>query len=386
MRTYGVGIRKIFCSFLLLLISACSEKEREISPLLDDVFSENCEISEAPDRIQVSATRATETLNILFVLGIQKTWPFQKNQNPVRDSVPDAFKRFRRHRALELTAELVNKSGSISIPAHLSGLLTYDNDFKWRDDPSHFFVDIPDLSDTFADEYLVALNQFYQDANVAAFLSDHIAIYQGATSEAAANLPSIEDVQFAAAYFGAPKAAYCARVSLAFYSMAVSIDGSMDRDDLALMVLGPMTDIWPHEPFFDEASSGYTSKRILRDLTFHEFGHSFFELPDTLISDSEVLFPLIQDTMRENRYGSWDIALDEHIVRAAEIRLWELLGEPNIAEQKRRENAAFSYLATVEDLLIDYENARDTYPTLDAYLPKLVAELVARTEHTPPVR
>ena len=104
---------------------------------------------------------------------------------------------------------------------------------------------------------------------------------------------------------------------------------------------------------------GFADQEKLRELSVHEFGHSFVnpiiaKLPDSLFIKTERLFEPIKSAMSDQGYNTWKVCVYEHFVRAGEIIIAEKVGKNKNAEK----------------LLADYQGKRQFN-----YIPEIIIEL-----------
>jgi hypothetical protein len=119
----------------------------------------------------------------------------------------------------------------------------------------------------------------------------------------------------------------------------------------------------------------------IASLVSHEFAHLFVnrlvEAHAETVAELAPLFEPIADVMARQAYPRWEIALNEHLVRAVVIRL--LLerdgAEAAEAETERQEARGFRYVRALAARLEDYERARDRYPAFADFYPVILAEL-----------
>jgi hypothetical protein len=116
---------------------------------------------------------------------------------------------------------------------------------------------------------------------------------------------------------------------------------------------------------------GFGDQRRLRELSTHEFGHSFVnpvidQLPAALIAQTEKLYAPIRDEMTRQGYNDWKSCLYEHFVRAGEIIIAENLNNREDAERLRQDyvgNRKFMYLPLlVEELQKHKRGEVPSYP------------------------
>lgn len=134
----------------------------------------------------------------------------------------------------------------------------------------------------------------------------------------------------------------------------------------------------------EEASCGFDRPEQLAKLAMHEFGHSFvnhaLESPRHKgpITRFAALYAAERATGQMG-YEDW-ICVAEHIIRACEIRIALVAGQPESAArllQHNIEQHAFHYLPAIVEALDDYEQNRSRYPSLSAFVPTLMQTLDA---------
>jgi hypothetical protein len=110
----------------------------------------------------------------------------------------------------------------------------------------------------------------------------------------------------------------------------------------------------------------------------HEFSHSFVNpatapLHDRFRVAGEAIYPLVEREMRAQAYGSWETLVNESLVRASVARYVRTHAGDSAAAVEVAAQRARGFLWTDElfELLADYEGDRGTYPTLDAFLPRV---------------
>jgi hypothetical protein len=112
----------------------------------------------------------------------------------------------------------------------------------------------------------------------------------------------------------------------------------------------------------------------------HEFNHSFVNYLTTarkeeLRKSGEKIFSTVRYEMNNQAYGDWETMINEAIVRASVIKYMkdhnfdESEIEVEISEQ---EESGFLWITELVSELENYGNQRQTYSTLESYLPKLI--------------
>jgi hypothetical protein len=111
---------------------------------------------------------------------------------------------------------------------------------------------------------------------------------------------------------------------------------------------------------------GFADEKHIRELSVHEFGHSFTnpvlnKIPAQLFTETAVLFDTIKTAMEDQGYNNWISSVYEHFVRAGEVIIARNLG----------------HTADAEKLQAYYINGRKFI-----YLPLIIEEL-QKYDHTP---
>jgi len=111
----------------------------------------------------------------------------------------------------------------------------------------------------------------------------------------------------------------------------------------------------------------------------HEFGHSYCNpLVDKYMKDfssfGEKYFPRIEKQMKGQAYASWQTMMRESLVRACEVRYAMANDGREKAEQIANYHISrgFHWTKELSELLGQYEEQRDKYQALDAFMPEVV--------------
>lgn len=142
-------------------------------------------------------------------------------------------------------------------------------------------------------------------------------------------------------------------------------------------VPNPVLGVWDINMFVNPTPK---TLEIYIPLTMHEYLHSFCNpLIDKYYSKLEepgkVIFPKSAELLTESHYGNWRIALYESLVRASEIvflhsdDFYNYLVESHI---RGNEIEGFYWIRGLYEVLLEYESDRETYPTLDSFMPRVV--------------
>lgn len=120
------------------------------------------------------------------------------------------------------------------------------------------------------------------------------------------------------------------------------------------------------------------STEAIRYIVWHEFSHSFVNPTTEKYIDEiniyEDLFLKIEKQMNSQSYPTWEICVNEHIVRAITARLVYLdQGQEAYDAIITNERAnGFYYIPALCESLSVYEKNRDVYPTFESYYHELI--------------
>lgn len=119
------------------------------------------------------------------------------------------------------------------------------------------------------------------------------------------------------------------------------------------------------------------AERLMGEV-WHEFGHSVIN-PLTrehwaAVERYEGLYDPIADQMRRWAYGSWEQAVNEHIIRAIETRLTGRIFGPEAGARERRMHVerGFRHLDALLERLDTYEASRNRFPTIAGFYRQFV--------------
>jgi hypothetical protein len=213
------------------------------------------------------------------------------------------------------------------------------------------------------------LRTFYTDAGFGSYLQEHQKDYDAMVAGVKGVLP--HGVPGALrAYYGTGHAAYVVVVS-AFsgnYALTLEEDGwtcavAVISGSLLRSSGNPASGLWT--------------------LLIHEWSHTLvkpaLDLNAPMIASYAHLYPAIANDMMSGgqAYASWRIAVEEHIIRAAEARMVLALGGTAEAEAvlARNEKLGFRYIRLFYNRLADFEGDRRTFPTFVDFVPRLLSAL-----------
>jgi hypothetical protein len=221
-----------------------------------------------------------------------------------------------------------------------------------------------------ATRFIDAMNGLYREVNFDAYLRQHQKKYENALEQVKSGLPGDHFIAAMEKFYGQQFGSYTLVPSLTIPAgMGFGVRHQWEGKKHIFNVFGA----FGPQAFRVGArlDMGFGDQRRLRELSTHEFGHSFVnpvidQLPAALIAQTEKLYAPIRDEMTRQGYNDWKSCLYEHFVRAGEIIIAENLDNREDAERLRQDyvgNRKFLYLPLlVEELQKHKRGEVPSYP------------------------
>lgn len=218
--------------------------------------------------------------------------------------------------------------------------------------------------------FLGGLNTFYQQIDFNQYLIDSKKYYDKAIEEVRKGLPTTDFISAMEGFYKNKFDSYTLVPSLTIpKGMGFGVRYSSDSKTHIFNVFGALD----FQQFLntDDLQMGFTDKQRLRELSVHEFGHSFVnpsvdKLPEKMITDTEPLLEPIRLAMSNQGYNTWRASLYEHFTRAGEIMIAEKIGDMAGAKKLLNEylqERQFKYIPTILIELRKYDSGQ--YKTYD---------------------
>ena len=223
-----------------------------------------------------------------------------------------------------------------------------------------------------AREFLTALRQFTVDTKFEEFLKSQQPLYDLTNRRFRAFVEANADMSWFDRFFGAkahPKFVFVPALVNGPSNYGPSIVAEDESEELyAILGVGRVDS--DGQPQFTSGSTG---------TLVHEFVHSYANplidrSGEKLEAAGSKLYGAVRQAMNRQAYGSGGTVLYESLVRASTVRY---LIDHNGAEAGQRavrdeEANAFLWTGELVELLGQYEKDRTTYPTLEAFMPRVV--------------
>lgn len=207
-----------------------------------------------------------------------------------------------------------------------------------------------------ANLFLEGLNAFSKEIEFNSYLSRSKKYYQKVIEEITEGLPNSSFINIMESFYMNDFNNYILVPSLTIpKGMGFGIKINKDNNTIVYNVFGALG----HQEFDNDEKliMGFANEKKLRELSVHEFGHSFVnpviaQLPDSLFTNTKNLFEPLKSVMSDQGYNTWKVCIIEHFVRAGEILIAEKLGE------------------NAKELILEYEQSRQF-----KYIPEILIEL-----------
>lgn len=330
--------------------------------------------SQAPP-ITVRVDSRVELLSLIFRLAGAPEYDMCRLEG-YEAEMDRAFGRFNDHAAVQLAGELRERHGigfdavvsfalSATPPPSLVERVPFGPngeglaDKRWHGPHAAVFLD--------------AVRRFSRDSGFPEFIAKQHALYSATEGRLQALVEERMSLDWYHRFFGEPAGAD-------FIVIPGMCNGSANfgptlrlpngREEL-YAILGVTRSDAEGIPVFDA--------RLLPTLV-HEFAHAFIKPfvqrhREELATAGNRLFPHVSSTMATQAYGSWDIVIEESLVRAAVVRYLRGTGDAAGAARELRENLGlgFVWIEDLDRLLHQYEQQRDRIRQFDQFAPQMVS-------------
>lgn len=326
-----------------------------------------------PCTLQINIDPRTELLAVVqYLAGYGQRFPLLTDFDlSYKAEIETAFQTFRGHPAVTLFDQMSSTFHADAPPAamfHLSEPPVLAVEVPFTD----YLVKRAGGTDRL-EQFIVALRDFAQESLFMDFYRAHSTFYATILEPMVSQLSEVDDVAILEQYFGMQQHNYTL-ILAPLFSGNSAYDARICRADSQFDLYGiagaaGMDE--KHHPVFDEPAH-------MRSLLWHEFAHAFVnpltEQHLDAVNQYQALFGTVAERMTQYGYGSWEITVNEHIVRAVTVRLKTLvLGESKGQAGLEQELAwGFAYTSRIVECLKQYETQRACFPAFRDFYPELI--------------
>jgi hypothetical protein len=291
------------------------------------------------------------------------------------DAVDKHFASFRDHRAIK-TARRLRETRGVSYDA-VAGMAVHISDVVQLKERISF--DHPDcrLDNRWqpkeARAFLKDARKFVKDTGFEEFMGQQEIYFTAAAIRMNELVTRRAYLTWFDSFFGPrPNARYEVIVGLlnggGNYGCSVRLaDGSED--------ITPVIGVWR----IDSNGLPEFSNSVIPTL-IHEFCHPYVnptveKFARPLENSGRRIHATCAETMRSQAYTNWQTVLCESLVRASVVRYMRAndTRRKALAEIREQHDRGFVWVEDLSNLLAEYEKHRDQYPTLEAFMPRIVA-------------
>jgi hypothetical protein len=336
--------------------------------LIACVFGQNIQpVERQVGKLKISIDPRMELLSAIQILS--------EYQNIVRTSeysksILDYFGSFSSSKAILMTNRLLqNQKFSYDAPVALMLHFSQVPELKQSTTYSTYLLERGGGKENL-DYYISEIQNFVLESDFTKFWKSKEEFYRKIIDLTFSELGNLDLVKTLEDYFNETQNSYNIIISPSFRGgYGPSIPGTNGKLDIYSCI----------SPTSIKDGIPYLSKDGLSYYVLHEFGHSFVnpessKYTERIQSNSKLFGPIMSD-MSKMAYGSWSICVNEHILRAAHIRMKSLSSDQvNISNLINQEKSnRFIYIEPLLKKLVVFEKQRDQNKiTFSEFFPRII--------------
>lgn len=316
--------------------------------------------------VEAGVDRRAELIAIIFRMAGSPEY----NKGAVRDYVRDVdeyFGRLRDHPAVRYATALRTNRG-IGYDAPMNLALYLDTAFAL--DGRIPFSDIdPRWTRDDALEFIKRIKDFSAEGNFDAFYRAHADLYRAIEAEA----KDLIDSSFRSDWF---EKFFRSQPRPKFKVVLCPLNGRYNYG--AHRRIGGASEHYCFKGIEESIWTGYLTDDALGTFA-HEFIHSYVnplvDLHATELEESaKRIYSRVENSLKRHGYGHWKIMLYESITTAIDLHYRTDTGINSIQRSlriARNERMGFFYLRDLFELIREYRNNPDLFPTFESFVPRL---------------
>ena len=280
------------------------------------------------------------------------------------------FVDYKEHQAVQYFAKIMDRFNYEKPP---TTCLYIEKDFSINSDYENSFLSTYNPADI--EGFRDVMEQFCVDTKFNDFFKSHQSFYNETIETYSNALPTWDVLQAMETYYGTSMAEYNIVLVPLFSG---GFGPYIDKDDGRHLysIIGPSS-AYENIPLFG-------NEAWITELIIHEWGHSFVPIAGDSamvqeVERSEYLLEPIREKMSLLAYNHWDVVYEELVLRAAVIditvRSSGVAAETLLQVQR---NQGFIYIDDVYQVLQDYNNNRERYPTFDVFVQIITDYLIEK--------
>lgn len=342
---------------LLMFIASFNMHAQTIEPVKKEI-----------GRLIISIDPRIEALSAIQAIS---SYPLIKRKGDYYDKVYNHFNSYSDLTAVSLTSKLYKEHGFgfdrpvtfmlyLSQPKELEKIADYKGNFIGKKGEEEIL-----------NHYRESIKEFIDKSNFEKFWNNNIELYNKIIECTIEDSYKVDWIKALEDYYNQSQNSY----NIILNPLNIGGYGpSMEADNGELNLYNICT-----TDTISEDGIPYLGKDNFAPFAWHEFSHSFVaplidQYVDEVNKSSHLLEPL-REVMRKQAYETWEICVEEHIVRAVVIRLYSLyLGEEMTKKQLQyEEDKNFIYIEPLIEKLKEYESLKKSSDiTFAEFFPELI--------------
>ena len=310
-------------------------------------------VERSVEKLHISIDPRMELLSTIQLLS---NYRFIDRDIPYSKKIIKNFKSFKTQDAVKMTNTLLKKYGfSYDAPVEFMLYLSQPPELKLNLPFSDYLIERAYNEDNL-EQYRKSIKEFSENANFGTFWNKNIPFYNQILDMTVKRMNRTDWIQVLEEYYNETQKSYNIIISPAF--MGGYGPHIPDSDGKKMIYACIHTnDIIDGIPYLNNNGMLY--------YVWHEFSHSFVnpltEKCAERVTASEKLFEPIKNFMYRHAYTDWETCVNEHIVRAIEVRLFELYVNEEKSKEKLNNEIKnyFIYIEPLIEKLKEFEKQRE---------------------------
>lgn len=321
-------------------------------------------------------------MELLSAIQILSNYKVIDRKSPYSKEIQTNFSSFSTHKAVVITDELFKNNGfSYDAPAAFMLYLSQVPELKQQIPFSDYLLKRGGDKENL-DNYRTSIEQFAKESDFEKFWKSKVDFYNKVLDLTIIDIKGEDLIKVIEDYFNETQNSYNVIIAPLFngHNYGPRLNAPNNKYDIYSC----------NSPTNSKDGIPYLSKESLIQTVCHEFGHSFVN-PETEKYSAKVescnkLFEPIKSEMGQMAYGDWNTCVNEHIIRAVNIRIQELYkGSAKSRELLNREIAnRFIYIEPLVKKLKEFEKQKDLkHLTFSDFFPQLlnVFDSLSKTDY-----
>ncbi|WP_051697462.1 DUF4932 domain-containing protein [Prevotella sp. 10(H)] len=325
-----------------------------------------------------TADKRVELLNIVFRLAEAPGYSFQ-DYKPYVDRIEQYFGKYKDHELIQYTKSIL-KENETDWDAVAKMAIRLDDNMVLMTGVSDVWQADARWSKETAEKFVSLLPQFVKDTEFDNFFRDNADLYTAAADRFVTVCEQVNMDWYGTFYGNESSGEFLIIMALGSGPSCYGV--TLEYADGGLTAYAIMG-VWKTDdegmPLFDNHLP-YSDTPVL-PILLHEFNHSFVnhvteKYKDSFQESGEKIASILKSKEKMAGHYYWKTVFDEALVRACVIKYMKDNGfaQPEIDKEIKfqKEWWGFVFIEELVSELESYDRQRDTYPTFESYMPKLV--------------